>query len=77
MQFPIFPFRLLNKKAKRCERCGKYYSLESEQCTWCSHLSERELEEFKEKIQSTHKANQSLGIIFLILASLCLLLIFI
>lgn len=77
MQFPILPFRLPNKPTQHCNRCGKYYPLDSDQCTWCSHLSDRELEEFKDKIQATHKANQSLGLIFLILASICLLLIFI
>ena len=60
------PLRL----SQKCQRCGLRYPFKSEQCVHCTGLSERELEDLKEKINKQHKAHKNLGMLFMYIAIL-------
>ncbi|MEJ2141845.1 MAG: hypothetical protein P8Y24_05740 [Gammaproteobacteria bacterium] len=60
------PLRL----SKKCQRCGLRYPFRAEQCVHCKHLSDREVEQLKQRVQQQNKAHRNLGILFFYIALL-------
>lgn len=70
-------FRRLQKKKKKCQRCGLLYDYNLDECSHCSHLDENGLKELIEDHQEELEANASLGYLFFFLAILILGLLFV
>jgi len=57
------------KFTTKCPRCGLRYPRKELVCTHCSGLSDREVEELKEKYASYHEGNANLGRLFMYIAA--------
>ena len=57
----------------KCERCGQLYPKKQAECSHCSNLSDREVEELKETADEEREGNANLGRLFFYLAIIILL----
>ncbi len=65
------------RRSKPCNRCGLRYPKKETECVHCAHLSDRELERFKEEIQDSHVWKAAFGKFLLYLAALSLFVFFV
>ncbi len=68
MVSPVFlPVRIW--RSRSCERCGLRFSVSDEQCPHCTQLSDREVENLKERMAEQQVAHKQLGRILLVVAA--------
>lgn len=66
------------KPTEKCKRCGLQFTFEdNKKCPHCGSLSESELNELKEKIESEHTGNRRLAAWFVVAALIILALMII
>lgn len=60
----------MQPRRRKCDRCGLYYRESLDKCRWCGELDEPGLAELKQKIESQHESNRSLGRILFVIAAI-------
>ena len=60
-------------QTQKCHRCGMQYSINSENCTHCSNLTDKDVETLKIKKSEEHEGNANLGKLFLYIAILAVI----
>ena len=58
------------KSMQKCERCRLLYPKEAAICTHCGELDDTALVDLLETIESQHKSNRGLGLLFVSVAGL-------
>lgn len=57
----------------KCQRCGLRYPKEESACSHCADLSDHEVQELKDRIESEHAGNVNLGKLFFYITALIII----
>lgn len=65
------------KPTKKCVRCGLRYEEDKEKCSHCGDLDDFGLQQLKARIAEQHQSNVNLGRLFIYVAIIIIILMFV